>query len=60
MGVAAATAWGLVWEEVNQRLLSLVEFHREVRTNRGFNWARRKLIWTNFEALPRTKYFLQF
>ena len=29
-------------------------------TKRGFNWARRKLIWTNFEALPRTKYFLRF
>ena len=29
-------------------------------TTRGFNWARKKLMWTNFEALPRTKYFLQF
>ena len=29
-------------------------------TGGGFNWAVGKFVWTNFEALPRTKYFLQF
>ena len=34
--------------------------YTRIPTNRGFNWARRKLMWTNFEALPGSKYFLQF
>ena len=29
-------------------------------TGGGKIWARGKVVWTNFEALPRTKYFLQF
>ena len=29
-------------------------------TGKGFNQAVKKFVWTNFEALPRTKYFIQF